>query len=53
MKLSKTTDINVIEDCRVHFGIQLQSKVLIGRRTKFLTMYNNMLGLDKLNDCGH
>ena len=46
IKLSGTTDINVIKDCLVYFGIQL----LIGRRTKFLTMYNNMASFfDQIN----
>lgn len=42
MKLFKTSDINVINECRLHFETNLPSEILASRRSKFLAKFNCM-----------
>jgi len=36
MKLFKTNNINIIEECRVNFGVILPSALIISRINKFM-----------------
>lgn len=40
MKLFKTSDMNVVKDCQLYFGIKPPSELLAKRRSKFLETYN-------------
>jgi hypothetical protein len=45
MKLFKTSDINVINECRLYFDVKLPSELLLSRRSKFLIKFRC------INDC--
>jgi len=41
MKLFKTTNTSIINDCRLYFGTKPPSELLLKRREKFLDAYNS------------
>ena len=41
IKLFKTTNIDIINSCRLHFGLKLPSELLVIRQQRFLRNYNN------------
>jgi len=42
MKLFKTTNISIINDCRLYFGTKPPSELLLKRWEKFLDAYNSL-----------
>ena len=41
MKLFKTINMSIIEDCRTYFNFKLPSTLLVTRKTSFLDRYNS------------
>jgi len=42
MKLFKTTNISIINDCRLYFGTKPPGELYLKRREKFLVAYNSL-----------
>jgi len=42
LKLFKTTNISIINDCRLYFATKPPSELLLKRREKFLVAYNSL-----------
>jgi len=42
MKLFKTTNISITNDCRLYFGTKPPSELFLKRREKFFVSYNSL-----------